>query len=192
VTSGVFLDKDGTVIPDIPYNVDPKRITVSDDVIAGLLLLQSIGYKLILVSNQPGIGLGYFERRDLEKAVEHLCGLLHGAGVTLSGFYYCPHTAGQGCECRKPDPGLLFRAGAELDIDLSTSWMIGDILNDVEAGKRAGCRTILIDNGNETEWHDSIWRRPDHTVRSMRQAAITIASTEIEKAHGHEYQKENF
>jgi D-glycero-D-manno-heptose 1,7-bisphosphate phosphatase len=105
------------------------------------------------------------------------------AGVTISGFYYCPHHP-QGsvakyavtCECRKPNPGMLLRAADELQINLSDAWMVGDILNDVEAGNRAGCRTILIDNGNETEWKTGLYREPDFKAADLRESAEIILS----------------
>jgi D-glycero-D-manno-heptose 1,7-bisphosphate phosphatase len=103
-------------------------------------------------------------------------------GIRLSGFYYCPHDP-QGsvkgyavhCDCRKPLPGLLVEAAQELHIDLENSWMIGDILHDVEAGNRAGCRTVLLDRGNETVWHFNELRQPDLIVKDMREAADKIS-----------------
>jgi histidinol phosphatase-like enzyme len=94
----------------------------------------------------------------------------------LDGFYYCPHAPDAGCDCRKPAPGMLERAAREHGVDLRASWMIGDILDDVEAGRRAGCRTILLDNGNETEWRDGEQRCPDYVARDLAQAAAIIAA----------------
>src|SRR3977135_2531134 len=93
---------------------------------------------------------------------------------TLSGFYYCPHHAQAGCPCRNPSPGLLPRAARHPGASLRHSWMIGDILDDVEAGRRAGCRTMLVDNGNETEWQLSAARRPDCIAADLSQAAAMI------------------
>ncbi|HEU4633773.1 MAG TPA: HAD-IIIA family hydrolase, partial [Flavisolibacter sp.] len=78
------------------------------------------------------------------------------------------------CNCRKPMPGLILKAAKDFNIDRSASWMIGDILHDVEAGKRAGCSTVLIDNGNETEWFMNRWRRPDFVTKDLYQAALII------------------
>jgi histidinol-phosphate phosphatase family protein len=177
----IFLDKDGTLIPDIPYNVDPALIQLLPGVGAGLRALQAAGYSLFIVSNQPGVALGYFTEVDLMHVANRLYALLAEEGVYPLAFYYCPHAAegsvepyAHSCRCRKPLPGLLLRAARDFDISLARSWMIGDILNDMEAGKRAGCRTILLDNGNETEWVLSEYREPDYILADIAAAAGTI------------------
>jgi D-glycero-D-manno-heptose 1,7-bisphosphate phosphatase len=177
----VFLDKDGTLIEDVPYNVNPDLIKLTQGAIAGLRLLQAYGYKLIVVSNQSGVARGYFLESELVGVENHLLTLFSEQGVTLNGFYYCPHhpdgTVSEyaiSCGCRKPEPGLILRAAWEHQIDLQKSWFVGDILNDVEAGNRTGCRTILIDNGNETEWLLSPMRIPNYTVADLMTAAQVI------------------
>lgn len=177
----VFLDKDGTLIPDIPYNVDPDKITLSDGAETALLKLHKAGFKLIVISNQSGVARGYFSEADLAFVEQRLQQLLSVINVSLSGFYYCPHhSIGKlaeyaiECDCRKPKPGLLLKAAQIHNIDLSRSWMVGDILNDVEAGRRAGCKTILIDNGNETEWVLSPERSPHYKAADLMQAATFI------------------
>jgi histidinol-phosphate phosphatase family protein len=170
----VFLDKDGTLIENVPYNVNPARIALAPGAAEGAAALSRRGYRLIVVSNQPGAALGYFQESALA-AVEHrVRELLAEAGAQLDGFYYCPHLPGAGCGCRKPAAGLLVRAAQDRHIDLASSWMIGDILDDVEAGRRAGCRTVLVDNGNETEWHMNAQRRPDAVVKTLREAAARV------------------
>lgn len=174
----IFLDKDGTIIKDIPYNIDPAQIELADGAASSLRRLRQAGYRLVVVTNQAGVARGLFPETALQAVREQIESLL---GERLDGFYYCPHHP-QGslpayaieCACRKPRPGLLITAAHELDLDLSASWMIGDILNDVEAGHRAGCRAILIDNGNETEWLPGPLRQPDYTAASLSQAADQI------------------
>jgi D-glycero-D-manno-heptose 1,7-bisphosphate phosphatase len=176
MNKAIFLDKDGTLIRDIPYNVDPSLIVLTPNAVQALTMLQDNEYMFFVVSNQTGLALGHFTLDELEKASLHLCTLLFNEGVGLDAFYYCPHR-GDDCSCHKPAPGLLLQAALDHDLDLSASWMIGDILNDVEAGHRAGCHTILLDNGNETEWRmDSVLRIPDHTVSDLRDAADIILS----------------
>jgi D,D-heptose 1,7-bisphosphate phosphatase len=181
----VFLDKDGTLIKDVPYNVNPDLIELTLGAIEGLQLLQKLGYKLIVISNQSGVARGYFPESKLVGVQEHLCKLFLEQGVKLDGFYYCPHHPDGAiaeyaitCDCRKPEPGLILRAACEHNINLLSSWFIGDILNDVEAGHRAGCQTILIDNGNETEWQLSPMRIPHFVVNDLAIAAQMIASSE--------------
>lgn len=189
MNKAVFLDKDGTLIPDVPYNVDPERISLESNCTEGLKRLQSEGYLLIIVSNQPGVAHGFFEEHQLEAVKNRISELLAAEGIQLDGFYYCPHHP-EGkisvyrltCRCRKPQPGLLLKAAAELDVDLTRSWMVGDILNDTEAGNTAGCKTILIDNGNETEWVMTTLRQPDHRVESINQAAAFILAGQEEHA----------
>jgi D-glycero-D-manno-heptose 1,7-bisphosphate phosphatase len=169
----VFVDKDGTLVVNVPYNVDPERIALAPGAQHGLARLAGTGYQVIVVSNQPGAALGIFPEAALKKVEARLNEL-----VPLDGFYYCPHPPGEDCGCRKPQAGLIERAAREHGVDLSSSWMIGDILDDVEAGRRAGCRTILLDVGHETEWQLNEQRSPHHIARDLSEAAdiITAAS----------------
>jgi histidinol-phosphate phosphatase family protein len=174
----VFIDKDGTLVHDVPYNVDPARIRLVRDVGPALRQLRDLGFALIVVTNQPGIGEGRFAAAALKRVRRRIDELLAPYDVSLTDFYFCPHAAVRGmpaCACRKPEPGLLQRAAVEHGIDLAASWMVGDILNDIEAGRRAGCRTALIDCGNETEWALSPWRMPDLVTRDFATAARLIA-----------------
>jgi len=177
----VFLDKDGTLIEDVPYNVNPDCIVFVPDVREVLQRLYGAGYLLVIITNQSGVARGYFDESDLIAVEERMRDFFDDIGVSLSGFYYCPHHPDGVvseyaivCNCRKPSPGLLLTAAQELEIDLTQSWFIGDILNDMEAGRAANCRTILIDNGNETEWELSHSRLPHHIVSGLSEAADVI------------------
>lgn len=177
----VFLDKDGTLIEDVPYNVNPDLMQLTSGAQEGLRSLHAAGYKLIIISNQSGVARGYFPEEALVAVKKRSHQLLAQMGVPLAGFYYCPHhpdgsIAGytMNCSCRKPEPGLILRAAQEHNIDLAESWFIGDILNDVEAGRRAGCQTVLIDNGNETEWILSPLRMPHYIATDLADAARLI------------------
>ena len=178
MNKAIFLDKDGTLIPDIPYNVDPEKITLSESAVEGLINLQSHGYKLIIISNQAGVARGYFTEDKLLAVANKMAELFAQNGLTLDGFYYCPHhpdgaVVGYNisCDCRKPAAGMLFKAAADHQINLAKSWMIGDILNDTEAGNRAGCKTVIIDNGNETEWMQGPYRTPTLICKTINEAA---------------------
>ena len=179
----IFLDKDGTLVDDLPYNVEPRRMTLCSGAGAGLRLLARLDYRLFVVTNQSGIAFGRFDESAMETLDDRLQDLLQREQLTLDGFYYCPHhpegsVAAYACDChcRKPMPGLLLQAAREHGIDLRSSWMIGDILHDVEAGNRAGCRTVLIDNGNETEWRLGPRRIPTRMAPDLYAAAVLIAS----------------
>jgi D-glycero-D-manno-heptose 1,7-bisphosphate phosphatase len=182
----VFLDKDGTIVEDVPYNVSPDQMRLLPGAREGLRRMHEAGYRLIVVSNQSGVARGYFPESALVPVVACLAGLLEDAGARLDGFYYCPHHPegvvpryAVACDCRKPAPGLILRAAAKHDIELAASWFMGDILNDVEAGHRAGCRTILIDNGNETEWQLSRERVPDHRAANLAEAAHIVTCGDL-------------
>lgn len=186
MAKAVFLDKDGTLIPDIPYNVNPALIALQPDAIEGLQRLQEEGFIFIIISNQAGVARGIFKEDALPAVEEKLAELMAVHGLQLSGFYYCPHYPEGSvaeytldCDCRKPKPGMILRAAQEHNIDLAASWMIGDILNDVEAGNRAGCKTVLINNGNETEWVAGAMRTPTYICSSINQAAQDILTPQM-------------
>jgi D-glycero-D-manno-heptose 1,7-bisphosphate phosphatase len=183
----VFLDKDGTLIPDVPYNVNPDLISLEDGVIEGLKVLQQAGYIFVVISNQAGVARGYFQLNELERVKQKIDLLLNKEGIEIEAYYFCPHhPEGKipeytgACECRKPRPGMILQAAEDLKISLEGSWMIGDILNDVEAGNRAGCRTIIIDNGNETQWVEGPFRSPGYVAANFPDASNFIISNSSE------------
>jgi D-glycero-D-manno-heptose 1,7-bisphosphate phosphatase len=171
MNKAVFIDKDGTLIPDIPYNVNPALITLSDGAGEVLQELKRDGYLLVVISNQAGVAKGLFPESAIPPIRQKLDELLGEFGLSLDGFYYCPHLpTGEiieyalECECRKPKAGMLLRAAQDLNINLQQSWMIGDITADSEAGKRAGCRTILIEKTYDPILHLNDQNRPDFIV----------------------------
>jgi D-glycero-D-manno-heptose 1,7-bisphosphate phosphatase len=198
-SKAVFLDKDGTLIDDIPYNVDPDLIRLSAGALEALELLQAQGYQLIVVTNQSGVARGYFKEEKLQQVEERLRGLLSSAGIVLSGFYYCPHYPdGEirqyaiACGCRKPEPGMIYRAALEHQLDLEESWLVGDILNDIEAGNRAGCRTVLVANNHETEWEVTPVRQPAFIVKGLMESAGIIATEGLKRNSRYGEQKQRF
>lgn len=181
--AAVFLDKDGTLVDDVPYNVDVQRMSLVAGAGTALRALAGAGYRLIVISNQSGVARGYFAEDALQPVEDRLRTMLADEGVTLAGFYYCPHLPdgivpayARNCSCRKPQPGLIRAAAAAHGLDLTRSWVVGDILDDVEAGRRAGCATVLIDNGNETEWALSDERVPHYVVASIVEASAAITA----------------
>ena len=181
----VFLDKDGTLVENVPYNVDPAQVRLCTGVAEGLRQLQHNGFRLFVVTNQSGVARGYFPESALAPMFAQLRDLLAAQGVALDGIYYCPHcTEGTlpqyatPCACRKPLPGMLLEAAATHGIDLAASWMVGDILHDIECGRRAGCRTVLVDSGNETEWQLSEMRTPHLIAPDLHSAATMICRSD--------------
>jgi histidinol-phosphate phosphatase family protein len=181
VARAVFLDKDGTLVHDVPYNVDPSRIALLPGVGDSLRRLQDAGFLLFVVSNQAGVALGRFSASALSGVEARLDELLGEFGVVISGYGWCTHApAGVrgastvACTCRKPRPGLILDLAATHGVSLPDSWMIGDILDDIEAGTRAGCRTILVDRGNETRWRAGRVRTPNAIVYQFADAASFV------------------
>ncbi|MCW3080074.1 HAD family hydrolase [Segetibacter sp.] len=183
----VFLDKDGTLIPDVPYNVNPDLVSLEPGVVEGLKLLKKEGYIFVVISNQAGVARGYFQINELEKVKQKIDLLLNTKGIEIEKYYFCPHhTDGKvqeytlACECRKPKPGMILQATKDLEISVVQSWMIGDILHDAEAGNRAGCRSIVINNGNETEWVEGPFRTPTYIAENFLDAAKFICANSHE------------
>lgn len=183
----VFLDRDGTLIHNHHYCRDPRLVRLLPGVSQALHWLSTAGYRLIVVTNQAGVGRGHLTESDLVGVHERLRERLAAEGIFLQAIYYCPHCA-EGpangyvgpCLCRKPEPGLLLRAAVECSLTLAQSWCIGDILNDIEAGNRAGCRTVLVDLGTEPLPQQAI-QVPTFVARNLPHAARLILA-----ASGHD------
>jgi D-glycero-D-manno-heptose 1,7-bisphosphate phosphatase len=178
----VFLDKDGTLIDDLPYNVDPRRIRFAPGAADALRLLGAAGYRIVIATNQAGVARGYFTEAELHVVGRHLTTEVAGFGATVEAFYYCPHLpAPDGineyaieCACRKPAPGMIRRAVEELGVRVDRAWFVGDTWMDVLAGRRGGCRTIMV--GPEAADAGSLPedRRPDFAVPDLLDAARII------------------
>jgi histidinol-phosphate phosphatase family protein len=143
----VFLDRDGTIINDIGYLADPEGISFFPDVPEVLKRLQDRGYLLVVITNQSGIGRGYFNEETALSVNLTMVRLLKKKGVALAAIYYCPHDPEDNCRCRKPELLMVHRAQRDLDIDLIRSWVVGDIDKDVRTGLKAGVRPILVETG---------------------------------------------
>jgi D-glycero-D-manno-heptose 1,7-bisphosphate phosphatase len=140
----VVLDRDGTINIDRHYISDPGQLEFLPNAALGLQRLHAMGCRLVIVTNQSGVGRGYFSLEDLERVHRRLQEMIAELGVTIEGIYFCPHRPDEGCACRKPGTELIERAGRELGFDPAKSVVIGDKTSDVEFGKAAGARTILI------------------------------------------------
>jgi len=185
----VFLDRDGTLIVNRHYGSDPEAIELMPGVAEGLAALRGAGYRLVLASNQSGVARGFFDEAAVGRMHDRLQRMLDLEGAALDGLEYCPHhpegvvaAYAVPCSCRKPEPGMIRNAARKHGIDLSSSWMIGDIEADIEAGRRAGTRTVLV--GPEPSRLP-----PDHRAADFADAVEHILSraceTEPEAANGH-------
>ena len=171
----VFLDRDGTIIRDEHYLDDPDRLHILPGVREALSLAKDAGFLLVVISNQSGIGRGIISERDARRVHRRFVEQFKKAGITFDAVKYCPHAPNDGCTCRKPSPSLLREVATELDLDLSESYMIGDKISDVAAGRRAGCRTILFDPENTHEFKHEL---ADIVVESWHQISALIRQNE--------------
>ena len=149
VAPAVFLDRDGTVMRDADYCSDPQQVRIFSGVPEALRRLKSKGFKLIIITNQSGIGRGFFTTEQY-RAVEAEVLRQLGDGL-IDATYFCPDIPGQHSSCRKPAPGMILRAAREHQIDLSQSFFIGDKEIDAECGRNAGVRTIRVQTGFQLE-----------------------------------------
>jgi D-glycero-D-manno-heptose 1,7-bisphosphate phosphatase len=146
----VFLDRDGTLVHDVGYGHRLEDYALLPGVRDGLRRLADAGFRLSVVTNQSGIGRGFYTEAQFHAFQARLREDLAEAGVTLDRTYFCPHLPDAGCSCRKPAPGLLERAARELGADLARSWVIGDRESDAELARRAGCRgAVLVGSGGD-------------------------------------------
>ena len=177
----IFLDRDNTIIEDPGYINDPSQVKLLPGAVSALTDMKKMGYKLVIVSNQSGVARGIVTEEKLSQIHHRLVELLRNQGVMIDGIYYCPfHPDGviekyrRESELRKPSPGMLMLAAEEMDIDLSYSWMIGDSYRDVEAGKLAGCRTILINSPSNPTVKDYSDPEADSIAVNIKEAANII------------------
>jgi histidinol-phosphate phosphatase family protein len=143
----IFLDRDGVInVNRHDYVKSWSEFEFLDDSKEGIKLINSSEYMLIIITNQSPIGRGIFTTNTLDQIHFKMLHELGKAGAYIDAIYYCPHKPDDGCECRKPKPGLILRAASDFCIDLKNSWMIGDSDTDIEAGKTAGCRTAKVNS----------------------------------------------
>jgi D-glycero-D-manno-heptose 1,7-bisphosphate phosphatase len=144
----VFLDRDGTINREVGYLDDPADLYLIPGAAKAIRLLNEAGIPTIMVSNQAGIGRGYFSVATAEEINEQLVKLLAKHGAHIDAIYYCPHHPSEGCDCRKPEAGMLLQAAREYCIDdMRRALVVGDKASDLDAGHRAGCRTVLVLTG---------------------------------------------
>ncbi|HOL22178.1 MAG TPA: D-glycero-beta-D-manno-heptose 1,7-bisphosphate 7-phosphatase [bacterium] len=175
----VFLDRDGVISIFTPNDYIKKweEFKFIDGAIEGLKKLYDNGYRLVIISNQAGVNKGLFTIDDLNDITERMKDILRKAGVKLAGVYYCTHTAEENCNCRKPKPGLFYKAVEEMrDIKLQDAFFIGDSEIDVQAGKSAGVKTIVVLSGKtKTAPEIENWDvKPDYIFSDLREAADFI------------------
>jgi D-glycero-D-manno-heptose 1,7-bisphosphate phosphatase len=191
MNKAVFLDRDGVInemiyypehgIVDSPFT--PEQFKLFPWAGRSIKKLSKAGYKVIVVSNQPGIAKGYLSQAGFDRIREKMLSEFKAQDAFIDGEYYCFHhpeakvkRLKSNCKCRKPEPGLLLKAAEELDINLSLSWMIGDGLTDIQAGEKAGCKTILLGRMkcDLCSLMDELNARPDFVAKNLLEAVKLV------------------
>ncbi|MDY0292196.1 MAG: D-glycero-beta-D-manno-heptose 1,7-bisphosphate 7-phosphatase [Desulfuromonadaceae bacterium] len=184
--SAVFLDRDGTINVEKNYLIDPQEFVFVPGAPEAIRALKQAGYLVVVVTNQSGIARGYFSVEQVEHLHAHMQHMLQEYSTQVDAFYVCPHhpSAGDGpytceCTCRKGEPGMLFAAARALNIDLTTSYIVGDKVADLDAGFAAGCSPILVRTG----YGDKTLQTP--TVQKWQEAGRIAVCADLPTAVQH-------
>lgn len=180
----VFLDRDGTINVEVEHLDHESKLELIDGAAEGITLLRKAGFKIVVVTNQSVIARGRISEGKLRQIHWALSESLLSNGARFDAVYYCPHHPQEGngdytisCDCRKPKPGMLLQASREMEIDLSRSYIVGDKLSDLEAGRAAGCSEILVRTGYGPHSEALLKEgnhRPDYVADDLLDAACWI------------------
>jgi D-glycero-D-manno-heptose 1,7-bisphosphate phosphatase len=170
----VLLDRDGTIIVEQEYLSNPVLVELLPNAAAGLRVMQKRGLGLVVITNQSGVGRGYFSEEKMHQIHQRMTELLQAEGVTLDGIYFCPHAPDVKCACRKPARGLVDTAAKALGFIPQDSIVIGDKASDVQLGQRIGAMTILVRTGYGKEEAQKPSVAPDYITDDLLAAAQTI------------------
>lgn len=188
----VFIDRDGTISEEIGYVNHPERFKLLPRSGQAIRMINEMGLKAVVVTNQAGVARGYFPEWMIQKVHDKMEGLLEKEGARLDAIYYCPHHPKAGeppyradCECRKPRTGMIDSAAKDLNIDVKKSYMIGDKITDVEFAHRVGAKGIFVKTGygrGELELYGDTWTTtPDFIAEDLLDAVIWIRDEEAKK-----------
>ena len=172
--AAVFLDRDGTLMRDVDYCGQPENVHVLEGAAEALQRLKKAGYKLFVITNQSGIGRGYFNEQQYREVEAELARQI--GDKLIDETYYCPHLPQDKCNCRKPSPQMVVRAANEHNIDVTRSYFIGDKRSDIECGRNAGAKTILVRTGYGKETDRGI---ADFVAENLTEAADLILTTRL-------------
>lgn len=174
----VFLDRDGTIAEEVGYLNHSSRFRMFPWVAGALQRLNEARYPVVVVSNQSGVGRGYFPESLVDEVNQLMTRQLFELGARIDAIYYCPHTSAENCTCRKPRTGMLERAAREHALDLQRSFVVGDRYGDIELARNVRARSILVRTGygeGELAWHAAKWlTQPDFVAQDLAEATDWI------------------
>ena len=170
----MVLDRDGTIIEERHYLSDPEDVALVPGAVRGLRHLAELGLGLVVITNQSGIGRGYFDEARLCLVHQRMSDLLEARGVRLNGIYFCPHTPEDDCQCRKPRRGLMELAAKEQGFEPRACFVVGDKACDIELGEKVGGTTFLVSTGYGVQVAEDGTANPDFTVEGLPEAAQVI------------------
>lgn len=178
VRPAVFLDRDGTIAEEVGYLNHISRFRMFFFVTAAIRRFNERGLPVVLVTNQSGVGRGYFPESVVHSVHELMTHQLAAEGAHIDAIYYCPHTSADNCACRKPKTGMLIRAASEHGLDLERSFVVGDRYADIQVARNVRARGILVRTGygeGELAWHAANWPvQPDFIAGNLADAADWI------------------
>lgn len=185
----IFLDRDGTLCDEVGYVNHVDRVRIPERCIEAMRLANGSGFQTVVITNQAGVARGYFDEALILDVHDRVRDILEAGGARIDGMYYCPHHPDVGlppyraaCSCRKPGAGMLLRARDEMGIDLGASYVVGDSIKDVEAGRAVGATTVMVRTGygrGEIEHRSATWRvHPDHVADDLLEAVRWILDRE--------------
>ena len=170
----IFLDRDGVINHEVGYLHKVEDFKFIDGVFEACLSFQSLGYQIVVITNQSGIGRGYYGEQEFHQVNDWMLAQFSAQGVDVLDVFFCPHGPEDGCTCRKPKPGMLLDAKEKHDIDMSLSWMIGDKEADVTAANAAGINnTVLVKSGHDIDEENS---NAKYVLDSIKQTQTVIAN----------------
>ncbi len=181
MVKAVFLDRDGTIVEDTDHLHERNKVRFLPQVAAAIKLLNKNGFKVVVVTNQAGVARGYFTEEVVRDINDYIRQLLSQEDAFIDKIYYCPHHPEgiipeyrRECNCRKPNPGMLRQSAEELNINLNKSFLIGDKMSDIEAGRGAGCKTILLLDNKLPGQQVKIPPASDHIATNLYEAVEWI------------------
>ena len=170
----VFLDRDGTINEDTGYIDSPEKLVIIRGASDAIKKLNENEFGVIVISNQSGVGRGYFSKEAAEEVNKKLVKILNKGGAHIDGIYYCPHHPDDNCDCRKPRTGLIEMAKGDLNLDIKKSYVVGDKVSDIELAMNAGAKAILVLTGRGTDERNRLIRQPHYIASNLKEAVEWI------------------